>query len=263
MSIEPPAYYPSPANGHAQPAIRLVSHNAFWFQDSSFALDAPPAPRADVLEQLCALYRKLRADVLCLQEVQSEITAQKIAGLLEMEYLFRAGGGHSQYGGAVFSRWPMQEMSFPGEFVPDRVLLRVQVRPETARPLRLVNVHLPSHRQLGVEAGRRQRLKELALVAGEADLLLGDFNEKPEGPCASFLRQCDYADVARVCSAGNTRNNLARPPGFRGDHIWLSQKRTKELLGYFYVPRRRLALRGTAQTFLSDHLPIGCELTAL
>jgi len=256
-------FHSCPGNPGGPRGIRFVSHNVFWFQGSSFATDEPPSPRGEIVEALCALYREMRADVLCLQEVQSEAAARRIADFLDMEWIFRPGGGHPQYGGAVFSRWPMRELPLEGAFVVDRTLLRVEVRPREARPYCLVNIHLPSHRQHGVEGGQKRRLEELGRVVGEVktDMLLGDFNERPGGPCSMLLREGGrYHDVAIACFAGEMPTNLSKPPGFRGDQIWLSNSRNGDLAGYFCVSRKRLSLRHEPGTFLSDHLPIGCEL---
>jgi endonuclease/exonuclease/phosphatase family metal-dependent hydrolase len=240
--------------------VCIVAHNVFWFQGVPFATDTPPAPCREILERLCALYKETRADVLCLQEIQSKAAARTVAETLNMKYIFSAGGGYPQYGGAVFSRWPMEEISLPQDILPDRVLQQVRIYPEKNHPLSLVNTHLPSHRQRGAAGGQKQRLQELSLVARQADLLLGDFNEKPDGRCAAFLEEQGYIDVAQMCSARNEATNLAGAAGFRGDHIWLSKEKADLLQGYFVIPQERLALEDAEKTFLSDHLPIGCTL---
>jgi endonuclease/exonuclease/phosphatase family metal-dependent hydrolase len=250
-------FYRSPQNDAAAERLCIISHNVFWFQGVPFATDTPPAPRSEIAGQLCLLYKKICPDVLCLQEIQSEATARMVAEILEMEYLFCAGGGLAQYGNAVFSRWPMEEMPLQQSILPDRTLLRVTIYPKESQAISLVNVHLPSNRQRGAEGGQRRRLEELSGVLDQADILLGDFNELPDGRCASLLTRAEYVDAAQACSAGASPSTLGEK---RGDHIWIAKDKINLLQGYFFIPKEQLALCGTEKTFLSDHLPVGCLL---
>lgn len=58
--------------------IRLVSHNAFWFQGVPFPSDEPGEPQPEVLEGLLTVYRALEPNLLCLQEVQPVECAQRL-----------------------------------------------------------------------------------------------------------------------------------------------------------------------------------------
>lgn len=174
-----------------------------------------------------------------------------------MEYIFRPGGSYPQYGGAIFSRWPMEEVSLPQSESVDRVLIQAEISAENASSFRLVNAHLPSSRQRGAEGAQQQRLKELSLVIDQADVILGDFNETPDGQCATLLQSKGFVDAALACSAGEVQSNFW---SYRGDQIWLSAEMANMLQSYFVVPKERMALCDGEKTSLSDHLLIGCLL---
>lgn len=251
-------FYKVPLESKQQHGMCIVSHNTFWFQGVPFATDQPPAPRTEMMKQLCSLYREINPDVLCLQELQSFDVAEAVANELGMEYVFRSGGSYPQYGGAVLSRWPIEEIALPDDFVPDRILILVKIFPQDAPPLHLVNIHLPSSRQRGAEDSQQQRLREVALVLDQADVLLGDFNEHPNGQCAAMLKEKGFVDTAETCAAGEIHSNLWT---YRGDQIWLSNEKSNALQGCLVVPKERLALTDGEKEYLSDHLPVGCLLS--
>lgn len=255
METSSQIFYKTPQHKDIQHGITIMAHNVFWFQGVPFATDAPPEPRLDILEKLCALYKGIQPDVLCLQEIQSEETARLVAAQLEMEYLFRAGGGYPQYGGATFSRRPMEEIPLPEDTSPDRILIGTRVRFEGGRKLNIMNIHLPSNRQRGAEGGQKQRLLEVSRAFGEMDVLLGDFNERPDGPCAALLKKNGFVDAAEICGAGETPSNLSRK---RGDQVWLPEAQVDSLGAYFYLTKEQLAIQNPEKQFLSDHLPVGC-----
>jgi exonuclease III len=240
-----------------QKGLTIVSHNVFWFQGAPFLTDQPPAPRPEILQRLCEMYRTMRPDVLCLQEIQGESVARTVAETLDMAHIYRRGGNYPQYGGAVFSRRPLEEIAFAQDVSIDRVSLGVAVHFPEGPALRLANVHLPSGRQRGAEGGQKQRLLELSAVAGQVDLLLGDYNETPNGQSAAFLKERGYVDVAETCGAGDEPSNVIAA-GYRGDMIWIAEKMAGDLQGYFVVPKEKLAIDEREKTFLSDHLPVGC-----
>src|SRR5438045_1604711 len=103
-----------------------------------FAGDQPGPADPAVLRALAELYRELAPDVLCLQEVQSQETADALAaalgpvlgredaahpahaaalgpalGVPAVRWRYAPGGRHPQYGVAVFSRWPIDVCPLP------------------------------------------------------------------------------------------------------------------------------------------------------
>lgn len=238
--------------------VRLLSHNVFWFQGYPFTSDQPSVPREDILDGLAKLYVENNVDILCLQEVQSEEAAKAIAsriGVLGEHYLYQAGGRLPQYGGAIFSRWPLQPLQIAEEgYQPERILLGATVQLPDGQSLRVANIHLPSNRQLGAQGGKL-RLLEAAKAADKADVIVGDFNMAPP----TLLNESDYLDVAEVCGANNLVTQLYT---YRGDQVWLTQKMKDKLRGFIFIPREKLDIhkKDSEKTLLSDHWPVGLLL---
>jgi endonuclease/exonuclease/phosphatase family metal-dependent hydrolase len=246
-------------------SLRLVSHNAFWFQGFPFGGDQPGPANGDVLRALAGLYRELAPDVLCVQEVQSPETATALAEALEMEFVYAPGGGYPQYGAAVYSPWPLAGRPSAAVEALDRIILRVEVAPRERAPLLVANVHLPSNRQRGKAGGAAQRAAEVHVAVAPdpetgrpVDVALGDLNEDPDGPCAGLLAGWGYADAALAQGMGEVASNVKGNK--RGDQIWLAPDVARRLERYFVVDGERLAIGWGEKTALSDHLPIGIDL---
>jgi endonuclease/exonuclease/phosphatase family metal-dependent hydrolase len=256
-----------------------------------FAGDGPGAADPQVVAALVALYRELAPDVLCLQEVQAAAVAHTFGAALGLGAVYAPGGRLTQYGGAVLSRWPVQQeppasslgerrgASAAASDAPDvdRVSQRLRVLLPGGPALRLAHVHLPSNRQRGPEDGAARRLAEVRLVAAErragaggappggaggegkaaADVILGDFNERPDGPCARFLGACGYVEAAPAGGRADASSTLGIR---RVDQVWLAPRAARALAGYVAVEAARLAGRPATKTSLSDHLPVGIDL---
>jgi endonuclease/exonuclease/phosphatase family metal-dependent hydrolase len=165
--------------------IRLLSHNVDWFQGHPFQGDRPGAVDDRVLRECVRLYRRLQPNVLCLQEIQSASAAAAVGAALAVGSQYLAGGDFPQYGGCVLSDAAVPVAS-PGELRPARIWQRfnLPVAGLLGSPLRCVNVHSPSDRQLGA-ASQTQRLSEFRAGLAESppvDVILGDFNERPGLP---------------------------------------------------------------------------------
>jgi endonuclease/exonuclease/phosphatase family metal-dependent hydrolase len=186
---------------------------------------------------------------------------------------FTPGGRHPQYGGAVLSRWPIEVLA-PDDTV-DRIVQRVAVRLPDGHALRLAHVHLPSNRQRGREGGA-ERLAEIQLIVPDAaaaaaqpraatpHVILGDFNERPDDPCATYLGRLGYVDAGQASGQGNVPTSLGRS---RGDQVWLPPAAAPCLARYHVTAKERLANLppGSAglppgKTSLSDHLPVAVDL---
>jgi endonuclease/exonuclease/phosphatase family metal-dependent hydrolase len=247
-----------PKTNYEQAKVRLLSHNIFWFQGHPFESDQPLAPRAEIMDRLAKLYVENNIDILCLQEVQSADAAKSFAeklGDLGKHYLYTPGGRLPQYGGAIFSRWPLQPLPIAeAGYQPERILLGATVQLPDGRSLRVANLHLPSNRQLGVRGGE-VRLSEAAKAAGKADVIVGDFNMAPP----EYLRTHGYLDVADACGANNLVTQLYN---YRGDQVWLAKNMKERLRGYIFIPREKLNIthKESDKTLLSDHWPVGLLL---
>jgi endonuclease/exonuclease/phosphatase family metal-dependent hydrolase len=261
--------------------IRLVSHNAYWFQGHPYDGDQPGPPNPDVLRLLGTVYTQLEPDVLCIQEVHSLATAEALSEATGLPFLYLAGGRDTQYGVATFSPWRMSTLpvlSSPpagaqgavpskdsGAPTLDRAILRVRLNPPDAPPLLVSNVHLPSDKQRGKEGGAARRLLEVPVAvepdvaSGDSiDVALGDFNEHPDEPCAQLFHSRGYVDAAHLAGQGNLTTNVKGNK--RGDQIWVAPHRASTLLNYLALPLETLICSLAGKTHLSDHLPIGIDL---
>ncbi len=112
-------------------------------------------------------------------------TVNDLAERLDM----RGAISPSRYGApvALLSRWPLRSVNLHAGAPIRNALLEAVVEPEDAAPLRIFVAHLSagySHWR----GGESVRLREIAVIlermrptAGEAQLLLGDFNSLPPG----------------------------------------------------------------------------------
>ena len=161
--------------------LKILSHNVFWFQGASFLTDKPGEPVTEILSSLAELYDTLRPDIICLQEIQSEITFHLVAAELGMAGAYCPGATFVQYGGAAFWKYRgtcVVDSQSSAE-VPQRMWQIIEVPVGDAEKLNVCNIHLPSARQLGQEASVKQRLKEISNVLRQDAcpmVVVGDFN---------------------------------------------------------------------------------------
>lgn len=242
----------------------VLSHNVFWFQGVPFLTDTPPAPDAEVLKRLCAIYQARDPDVICLQEIQNWETFEQVAGNLGMSGCYCPGSALPQYGGAVFWRADSgREVrnSQAAAIKTQRMWQMVEVHGGVGR-VQVCNLHLPSERQLGPARSAAQRKAELedAIRNGREgpDLIVGDFNEQPAGAIAECLEQNGYLDAAVVPDQAGLPTTLG---GGRGDYIWISRKmRGGCTLTHGVARKQELACQEAGKTYLSDHLPLWLTL---
>lgn len=247
---------------HQASSLRIVSHNAFWYQGHPFYGDLPGEPEPGILARLVTVYRGLNPDLLCLQEIQSPEVAASIAAQLRMAHVFAKGDGYPQYGGAVLSRYPIRVGEDQADRPSiDRLLLQVVVE-APGYTLRISNVHLPSNRFRGPEGGAAKRRAEVPLTIEAAghpvDIVLGDINEGAGGPCGHWLSEQSYSESAPLCGAHGEPSSLG---GMRGDQIWLHSAIVPLLQAYIVVPKEAFLADVTGKEHLSDHLPVGVDLT--
>ena len=236
-----------------------LSHNAFWFQGTPFPTDQPPAPDMEVVKRLCAIYREVDPDVICLQEIQNRETLDAVAEHLAMRGSYCPGTALPQYGGGVFwhpDRGRPMRNSQGSAVRTQRMWQAVEATGSDCR-LRIGNVHLPSERQLSREQAAAQRLAELEdlIASAEAglDIIVGDFNEQPDGPVGECLARHGYVDAAATSDRARAPTNIAEG---RGDQIWIKQRMSDRGLMHDVADKQRLARRDAGRHYLSDHLPL-------
>lgn len=242
--------------------LRILSHNAFWFQGAGFETDRPGPPNRPVLSALTEIYLRLKADVLALQEIQDSRTSERLARALRMSGRHCPGGELAQYGGATFWR--------EGRFVADsrssptpvqRVWQMIEARSGSGAAVRICNVHLPSSRQLGEQSARRRRIRELQTVLDRPDapaVILGDFNEQPGGPVGECLSRRGYLDAAVLTGRNDRPTSLG---GARGDQVWIHNSLRDGLCEYAVLEAELLDAPASRGEALSDHLPLWVTLT--
>jgi endonuclease/exonuclease/phosphatase family metal-dependent hydrolase len=243
-------------------ALRIVSHNAFWFQGASFPSDSPGPPDGRVLHALAALYASLAPDVLCIQEVQDAETFAALAAAARMDGGYSPGRELPQYGGATLWRSPPASHADwrDAGAVPQR-MWQVAALGGT-HGLVVANVHLPSARQLSKEIAQQRRLAELeALLSCDPrpDVLAGDLNEQPGGPVGELLRSHGYADAAEAAGQADRATKVG---GGRGDYVWLSAAATRRLVEYGVAEGEGFRKGVSGGERLSDHLPLWVSLDA-
>ena len=237
----------------------LLSHNVFWFQGMPFPTDQPPKPDTQILQRLCAIYRDLKPDVICLQENQSEETFRTVSEELEMPGSYCPGEELPQYGGATFwvsPRGKQIHSSRESALATQRMWQIIEVG-GVDFCLRIGNVHLPSQRQLGPQRSAAQRVAETLEAVNSCetglDFIAGDFNEQYGGAVSECLEERDYVDAAAISDWIEKPTSIA---GGRGDFIWMRKQASNSLLNYGVVGKRELECDDGNKQNLSDHLPL-------
>jgi exonuclease III len=240
--------------------ITILCHNVLWFQGMPYTSDQPSAPTEPVLNRLCALYRELAPDVLCLQEVQDDATHRKVAASVGMAGVFCPAHRQPQYSGAVYWRHGnLAADSASANARPWRMWQKVLVR-AGIHDLVICNIHLPSSRQLDEETAARARvtdLEQILTLSPKPDIIAGDFNEGPGGPSTAFLMQHGYVDSAPLVQSKVSSTGEGKP---RSDQIWVSDALQHCVAGFSVMPWDKLKCAIPGKTHLSDHLPLRLDL---
>jgi endonuclease/exonuclease/phosphatase family metal-dependent hydrolase len=262
--------------------IKIITHNAFWFQGAPFAGSEPPAPDPVILGRLCALYRESGADILCLQEIQSAEAAATVGRALGgVPVLYVPGNLYPQYGvllatlrGATIE--PLLPDN-PRQTSLERAFLIARITGD-GWTLDLANTHLTSGRQTGKARAFAVRLKEAEEIfshptpprraagadapmrAGAFDFFLGDLNENAGNSLSGFLASKGFADAAGLFDR-SSRPSLAEGQS-RIDQIWVAAPWQKRVIDYG-VGGEELAVHDLpGKRYLSDHRPVWIVLEA-
>ena len=240
-------------------AITILSHNAFWFQGAPFPTDTPPGPDIQIVKRLCAIYRRANPNVICLQEIQSQEAFALVCEHLEMQGCYCPGGQLPQYGGAVFwqgDRGLQILDSHTSGADTQRMWQILEVNGTNSRR-RICNIHLPSGRQLGHEQAAARRLAELEesirSCQTQPEVIVGDFNEQPNGPASKCVEGHGYVDSAVLSDCADIATNIN---GGRGDYIWISSQIDGRLVNYGAAQKKELVWINAGKKYLSDHFPL-------
>ncbi|HHX66351.1 MAG TPA: hypothetical protein GX702_15855 [Chloroflexi bacterium] len=237
--------------------LRVVTHNAFWFQGAPFEGEQPPAPRAEIITALAALYAEMEVDLLFLQEVQSERVLDVLSDILGMNGVYCPGNELPAYGGALLWRPGLLVRSSDSRgasVAPQRMWQMAEIDGPHGPALRVVGLHLPSDRGLPPGEGGRRRLEEVRALLDRSDtvdLLMGDLNEEPDGELGRYLSDHNY-----VCTSPPDDVEATALSGRRSDHIWVRADRQDRVVDAGMVASSWLRLDISGKQHLSDHLPL-------
>jgi len=219
------------------------------------------AARPEFIDSLVQFYAGLAPDLLCLQEVPDEQVAAELAGRLGMHFLFARGGKLEAYGAAVFSKPDagglrnLTEQIGPAE----RTCLCASVRGQCG-VLTVLAVHLPSNRYAPFEQAEGQRVAELTsalALAGEVDVVVGDFNSEPNSAPYHFMIERGFRDAAEL---GNCTDRLTGAK-HRVDYIWLGPRVATVFREFRVLGPEGFAVElGGLERMLSDHYPLMLKL---
>jgi endonuclease/exonuclease/phosphatase family metal-dependent hydrolase len=238
--------------------LTIVSHNAYWFQAApSLWGQERPAAHPAVLARLGGIYAAIAPDLLFLQEVPDVAAAEHLAERLGMRFCFSRGGKLAEYGAAALSGADHAELeSLTSAVGPaERTCLRAVVGGRDGRLLTVLAVHLPSNRFAPFEQTERQRIAELAAgldLRGPPDLVVGDFNCRPDSAVHRYMIDRGYRDAAEVTGWAEALSTSTQ----RVDYVWVSTVLVRRLRSYRSIGSDQLTAElGGESRLLSDHFP--------
>lgn len=240
----------------------ILSQNIYWLVGAPFDGIPPGDPNPRIVQDLADIWRELAPDVICLQEIPSQrgydvVHSALAERSLPVDGFYLPGVEIERYGGAIFHR--------TGKFVTDSAQSGVQTQriwqiadviTEQNDTLRIANVHLPSNRLIGPEAGAKLRVEEMRTMfdtAGQPDIICGDCNDPPHGDVWNLLTERGYHDSADLAGQPDSVTTLGSK---RVDYIFVSDRIAHRFDAYGVVPAHRLATNIPNLEYLSDHLPV-------
>lgn len=167
------------------------------------------------------------ADVVALQEYTPrwhEQIGERLKAAYPHSLLYPLEGS---YGAAVYSRYPLAEISVPRlvgeEYESQCVLVRHPVR-----RFALYNIHLmpPTPSYAGYLRRQFRMLREDLQAQRGTAIVAGDFNIVPQSPMYDIIKRMGYADAHETAGRGRGATWPAVSwagylPGFRIDHVFV------------------------------------------
>ncbi|MDP6779829.1 MAG: endonuclease/exonuclease/phosphatase family protein [Candidatus Latescibacteria bacterium] len=243
--------------------LRIVTHNAYWFQGAPSLWGAEAQhmhPRA--YAALIALYRRQSPDVLCLQEVPGFQLYSQLCSDLQMTGHYTPGGIFAAYGGVVLIRGLSADFRdcSRDSVVPGRVFERSNQRVRfdaDGRELWLVNAHLQSRRYAPNRNATPLQLQEVSRVMAyepRPDILLGDLNFRRGTEVYEHVEQLGYVDTAACAGCDDLEERSV-------DHIFVSLDLAPHVKENYRItgPEFEVEVDGNTHR-LSDHDPVVAEL---
>ena len=201
---------PSEPDGPAGPRLRVLSANMH------FGTGSP--------EALVALARRLRADVLSVQELTPELAVElDAAGLAELMPERVAAPVPRSAGIGLYARFPLSPGSAPGSRTNP---LAVAIAQLGDTRVELVAVHAPAPLR-GHVAEWRADLRALPPAGGTLRILAGDFNATLDHAELRRLLDTGYEDAADEVGAGlraTWPDGRRFPPPVAIDHVLADER---------------------------------------
>jgi endonuclease/exonuclease/phosphatase family metal-dependent hydrolase len=240
--------------------IKIVSHNACWFQGFPYEALDPDAAHTKVLDRLTSIYRSHSSDVVCIQEVQHAKMADVVASRLKSSARYTRGGAYPVYGCATFANKIGAITESGNSASPAQRAWQISNVALADAALNIGNVHLSSDRFIGEAAAADARVEDLRAMlnaTGQIDVICGDFNEGPREACALLLEQEGFVDAAIATDASLPSTGVGKD---RSDQIWVRDELETAIAGFGATAWDDLAFNAPGKDVLSDHLPLWLEL---
>lgn len=193
--------------------MRIITHNAHWFHGyiAGNGLFNTEKLTSIILDQLASVYKELSPDILCLQEVESEDQARKLAEIMGMQYCFIPHGKRKGYNGAILYGLDIElKVSNIGKQNCDRFIAFIQLP-----HLSIGVVHLLYPYANESEEVWDKHCRELNLLfknLPDVDVILGDFNMLEDAVNYHWLLDKGFMNL------------LKSDPHHRVDHIFIREK---------------------------------------
>ena len=238
--------------------LTIITHNAYWFQGWPPLWGAEePHAHSVVVTALGDLYARCSPDVLCLQEVPDRRVVAELESRLGMRGTYVPGAMRSEYGGAVLVRGMAASFRVLSEGSGsigafERFCVHARICAD-GRGFDLLALHLSSNRYAPDSDGEPLRLAELDMAFGECpgpDLVLGDFNARPDSQVYRHMQDLGYRDSGEGMTAYITGQE---PKRRRVDYIWIAESGALDLVEHRVISGAEFTLGGVE---LSDHLPV-------
>lgn len=248
--------------------IITISYNVYEFKGYPETDDTKPvlgAMKPQMPERMALELALYKPDIITFQEAPAEVEVEKVAKLLDMNYVFFPGG----FPGAVLTKFdivasqncPLATLKSPGDLFSRH--WGVATLKSAHDEIKLYSIHMhPSNDEIrGREVTEALKVIDDDMAKGRKVILQGDFNHEPiqneyERWKASGLTDC-YGN-----KGVEQRNTIKSTfPNRTVDYIWVNDVLVKRLL------RCKVLFEGNFRTnpmdersvALSDHLPVMAE----
>ncbi|MCD6562483.1 MAG: hypothetical protein J7K23_01045 [Thermoproteales archaeon] len=225
--------------------LSIVSHNAHWFTGLYRDNDSRVSEN-EILDKFTEVYRKLKVDLLCLQEVKSLRQVKCLENNLSMKGIYMKGVMYWQYGGAILFD---ESFSLVDYMALKNITRFCQIAVFDVRgvEISICNLHLPSSKYVKDASSKQVEEVSYVLACSQPQIIVGDFNAQPIDKIYSYMHDIGYVDSASLF--GKIENTTVC--GKRIDYIWVIKELKNNVVNnnvYSNIVYKNI--------FLSDHFPL-------